>query len=86
MNARMLQLQYHRLTDEPLLARQQVSAVHTMWTSTSALSVYQFIEHEPAPRGSPQLPQGATGISRLVEVAPLLTAAKTESCFSSFLL
>ncbi len=45
----------------------------------------QFVEQEPGPRGSPQLPQDPGDASEAAAPFPLLTA-KTESCFSSFTL
>ncbi|HJY80794.1 MAG TPA: hypothetical protein VKK81_06885, partial [Candidatus Binatia bacterium] len=45
----------------------------------------QFKAQAPGPRGSPQVPQGVIA-SRGVSVPLRLLTAKTDSCFSSFLL
>jgi hypothetical protein len=42
------------------------------------------MEHEPGPRGSPQVPQALGEWETLVD--PLALTAKTESCGASFLL
>jgi hypothetical protein len=41
----------------------------------------QFVEQDPGPRGSPQLPHGAGGACVNDLAGVLDCAAKTESCF-----
>jgi len=54
-----------------------------MISASSAGSAFwtQFVEQDPGPRGSPQLPHGAGGACVNDLAGVLDCAAKTESCF-----
>ena len=52
------------------------------WSATAlAERSGQFVEQDPGPRGSPQLPHGAGGACENDLAGVLDCAAKTESCF-----
>jgi hypothetical protein len=53
-------------------------------TSDLAYQSKSDIEHEPGPRGSPQLPQAPEGMG-VADEGTLLCTAKTESCEARFL-